>query len=170
MCSLFVLFFPITDRCGGDIEMGQGLEPLTADLCLSSRSQPPQLPSRTEFFEQSKNVFKVAAKSITTAAAPQQQKQQLSLLLLSLRSKSGRRKGLNTRIQIGTKNWFGLQPCRLTTAGNFRPQAQDTRFILLSMLPGNFLFRNPINKLLTAAFLFVCCSEFSSNAHMMEFG
>lgn len=42
--------------------MGQGLEPLTADLCLSSRSQPPQLPSRTDFFEQSKkkNVFRAS--------------------------------------------------------------------------------------------------------------
>lgn len=48
--------------------MGQGLEPLTADLCLSSRSQPPQLPSRTDFFEQSKkkNVFR--ASTVTTKA------------------------------------------------------------------------------------------------------
>lgn len=131
--------------------MGQGLEPLTADLCLSSRSQPPQLPSRTEFFEQSKNAFKVAAKSITTAAeSSQQQEQQLSLLpllLLSLRSKPGRRRSFRTKKLTGTKNWFGLEPCQLTTAGNFRPQAQDTRFTLLPMLP-----------------------EFPSNAHMMEFG
>uniref|UniRef100_A0A182SQ89 Uncharacterized protein n=1 Tax=Anopheles maculatus TaxID=74869 RepID=A0A182SQ89_9DIPT len=34
--------------------MGQGLEPSTADLFLFSRSQPPQLPSRTDFFERSK--------------------------------------------------------------------------------------------------------------------
>lgn len=132
--------------------MGQGLEPLTADLCLSSRSQPPQLPSRTKFFEQSKNVFKVAAKSITTAAAPQQQKQQLSLLLLSLRSKSGRRKSLNTTKLTGTKNWSSQEPCQLTTACNIRPQAQDTRFILLSMLPGNFYLWKAIKKLLTAPF------------------
>lgn len=34
--------------------MGQGLEPSTADLFLFSRSQPPPLPSRTDFFERSK--------------------------------------------------------------------------------------------------------------------
>lgn len=59
--------------------MGQGLEPLTADLCLSSRSQPPQLPSRTDFFEQSKkkNVFRAstnhsnATTTLKAAAAAQ---------------------------------------------------------------------------------------------------
>lgn len=39
------------DTCGGDIEMGQGLEPPTTDLFLFTRSQPPPLPSRTNFFE-----------------------------------------------------------------------------------------------------------------------
>lgn len=57
--------------------MGQGLEPLTADLCLSSRSQPPQLPSRTDFFEQSKkkNVFRASTNrsNATTLKAAQLQ-------------------------------------------------------------------------------------------------
>lgn len=132
---VLVCLFSITDRCGGDIEMGQGLEPLTADLCLSSRSQPPQLPSRTDFFEQSKNVFKVAAKSITTAA-PQQQKQ---LSILPLRRIPGRRT-YTTTTTLGTTNQPRLEPCQLTTAGIFRPQAQDSRFTLLSMLPGNCQF------------------------------
>lgn len=75
--------------------MGQGLEPLTADLCLSSRSQPPQLPSRADFFEQSKkrNVFRASTATTTTtkntkaarAAAAQLQPQ---LLLSPLRGPS----------------------------------------------------------------------------------
>lgn len=119
--------------------MGQGLEPLTADLCLSSRSQPPQLPSRTDFFEQSKNVFKVAAESITTEAPEQ-------LSILPLRRIPGRRTHTKPTT-LGTKNQPRQEPCQLTTAGNFRPQAQDTRFSLLSMLP-----------------------DYPTNAHMMEFG
>lgn len=148
-CVVLVCLFFITDRCGGDIEMGQGLEPLTADLCLSSRSQPPQLPSRTDFFEQSKNVFKVAAESITTEA-PQQQQQ---LSILPLRRIPGRRSHNTTRTTLGTTNQPRPEPCQLTTAGNFRPPAQDTRFTLLSMLPGNCQFWNLISKLLKDNFI-----------------
>lgn len=122
--------------------MGQGLEPLTADLCLSSRSQPPQLPSRTDFFEQSKNVFKAASKGITTAAAPKQQQQ---VTQLPLRNIPGRRT-YTTTTTIGSEYQPRLEPCQLTTAGNFRPQAQDT-LSTLSMLP-----------------------DFPTKTHMMEFG
>lgn len=68
--------------------MGQGLEPLTADLCLSSRSQPPQLPSRADFFEQSKkrNVFRASTATTTTTTntkAARAAAAQLQPLLLS---------------------------------------------------------------------------------------
>lgn len=67
--------------------MGQGLEPLTADLCLSSRSQPPQLPSRADFFEQSKkrNVFRAstATRTTTTTTNTKAAAAQLQPLLLS---------------------------------------------------------------------------------------
>lgn len=65
--------------------MGQGLEPLTADLCLSSRSQPPQLPSRADFFEQSKkrNVFKASTATTTTTNRKAATAAQLQPLLLS---------------------------------------------------------------------------------------
>lgn len=65
--------------------MGQGLEPLTADLCLSSRSQPPQLPSRADFFEQSKkrNVFRASTATTTTTNTKAARAAQLQPLLLS---------------------------------------------------------------------------------------
>lgn len=72
--------------------MGQGLEPLTADLCLSSRSQPPQLPSRADFFEQSKkrNVFRASTATTTTkyTKAARAAAAQLQLLLSPLRGPS----------------------------------------------------------------------------------
>lgn len=120
--------------------MGQGLEPLTADLCLSSRSQPPQLPSRTDFFEQSKNVFKVVSKGIITAAAKQQQQ----VSNPPLRKIPGRR--TYTTTTISTKDQRKLELCQLNTAGNFRPQAQNSPSSL-SMLP-----------------------DFPTKTHMMEFG
>lgn len=126
--------------------MGQGLEPLTADLCLSSRSQPPQLPSRTDFFEQSKkkNVSRVAAKRTTTAARLQQQQQQLLQLPLQ-RVPSGRSRAAT--LGSDTRNRYKPETGQLPRVGSIRPKAHDTRLTLLSMLP-----------------------DFPSNAHMMEFG
>lgn len=149
--------------------MGQGLEPLTADLCLSSRSQPPQLPSRADFFEQSKkrNVFRASTVTTTTETAAQ-----LQPLLLSRR---GRRKPLPAGRQQRSTRWH--QPATLTASGrrigcatrvtvSTRPtgttttttcqrrwwwpqqgQQGDTRSTLSSMLP-----------------------DFPSNANTMEFG
>lgn len=71
--------------------MGQGLEPLTADLCLSSRSQPPQLPSRADFFEQSKkrNVFRASTATTTeNSKAARAAQLQPQLLLSPLRGPS----------------------------------------------------------------------------------
>ena len=49
---IFQNFIYLQSVCGGDAEMGQGLEPPPADQFLY-RSQP-QLPSRIFIFEQSK--------------------------------------------------------------------------------------------------------------------
>uniref|UniRef100_A0A182TVH0 Uncharacterized protein n=1 Tax=Anopheles melas TaxID=34690 RepID=A0A182TVH0_9DIPT len=49
--------------------MGQGLEPSTADLFLFSRSQPPQLPSRTDFFERSKKQAHTRDNSIGSSSS-----------------------------------------------------------------------------------------------------
>lgn len=89
--------------------MGQGLEPLTADLCLSSRSQPPQLPSRADFFEQSKkrNVFRASTASTTTkntkaARAAQLQPQ---LLLSPLRRPSTTTTTTLVRKSLPARTW-----------------------------------------------------------------
>lgn len=85
--------------------MGQGLEPLTADLCLSSRSQPPQLPSRADFFEQSKkrNVFRASTATTTTTNTKAARAAQLQPLLLSpLR---GRRPSTVRKPLPATRTW-----------------------------------------------------------------
>lgn len=98
--------------------MGQGLEPLTADLCLSSRSQPPQLPSRADFFEQSKkrNVFKAStATTTTTNTKTARAAAQLQPLLLSpLRRPSTVRKPLPAR---SWTKWHQTAPRTLTASG-----------------------------------------------------
>lgn len=104
--------------------MGQGLEPLTADLCLSSRSQPPQLPSRADFFEQSKkrNVFRAStATTITTTtntkaarAAAAAQLQPLLLSPLRGRRPSTARKPLPAR---SWTKWHQTAPRTLTASG-----------------------------------------------------
>lgn len=88
--------------------MGQGLEPLTADLCLSSRSQPPQLPSRADFFEQSKkrNVFRASTATTTkntkAARAAQLQPQ---LLLSPLRRPSTATTTTLVRKPLPARTW-----------------------------------------------------------------
>lgn len=102
--------------------MGQGLEPLTADLCLSSRSQPPQLPSRADFFEQSKkrNVFRASTATATTTtttntkAARAAQLQPLLLSPLRGRRPSTVRKPLPAR---SWTKWHQTAPRTLTASG-----------------------------------------------------
>lgn len=101
--------------------MGQGLEPLTADLCLSSRSQPPQLPSRADFFEKSKkrNVFKASTATTTTttntkAARAAAQLQPLLLSPLRGRRPSTVRKPLPAR---SWTKWHQTAPRTLTASG-----------------------------------------------------
>lgn len=101
--------------------MGQGLEPLTADLCLSSRSQPPQLPSRADFFEQSKkrNVFKASTATTTTTntKAARAAAQLQPLLLSPLR---GRRPSTAVRKPLPARSWtkwHQTAPRTLTASG-----------------------------------------------------
>lgn len=100
--------------------MGQGLEPLTADLCLSSRSQPPQLPSRADFFEQSKKRNVSRASTATTATATAKAAAQLQPLLLSPRGRKG-----TTLKPLPARTWTkwhqtASTPRTLTASGSIR--------------------------------------------------
>lgn len=107
--------------------MGQGLEPLTADLCLSSRSQPPQLPSRADFFEQSKkrNVFRASTATTATTTTTANTKAaraaaQLQPLLLSPLRERGRRPSTTVLKPLPARTWtkwHHTAPRTLTASG-----------------------------------------------------
>lgn len=150
--------------------MGQGLEPLTADLCLSSRSQPPQLPSRADFFEQSKkrNVFK-ASTVAATATSTTSTSSTKALLPTSLRLRGQGRRGRPTvkplpaghqrnGARVRRESSSSSARVHLATCQKQKQQLRwwpqrgqrnqgDTRSTLSSMLP-----------------------DFPSNANTMEFG
>lgn len=146
--------------------MGQGLEPLTADLCLSSRSQPPQLPSRADFFEQSKKRNVSGASTVTTTSEAAAQLQPLLLVRARKPLPAGQQqRQRSTRWhqpatltasgrRIGTRVTVSTRPTGTTTTTCQRRwwwpqqgQQGDTRSTLSSMLP-----------------------DFPSNANTMEFG
>lgn len=150
--------------------MGQGLEPLTADLCLSSRSQPPQLPSRADFFEQSKkrNVFRASTEVTTTtasstkaAAAPRVRRGHPTVKPLPAghhrrwhqttpRRISARVRRLSARVHLVTVPAKPTGTCQQKQQRWWPQRGQlkgDTRSTLSSMLP-----------------------DFPSNANTMEFG
>lgn len=171
--------------------MGQGLEPLTADLCLSSRSQPPQLPSRTDFFEQSKkkNVFRATAATTTATTTTAQL---LTLLLqpspagitarrtpLPPRNLLGREQTtVSTRTQVpggssatptaGTTGAIGRNLCcRPLPPLNTTGTTTTTR--TAAGVRGSFRW-SPHQGHDTRTSLSSMLPDFPSNAHTMEFG